>query len=215
MKTTHILAFVLGAAAGSVGTWYAINKRCEDRMREEIDSVKESFRNLNQKHEKLQEDLKKAEEVADDLIERTQKKEEPSVSDYAKKLASEGYTHYRDAQTEPADDGDNESSEVIQPEIDEKRDWVDPYVISPDQFGEFDDYARVSLTYFADGVLADEDLGCLGEPEQFVGDALEHFGEYEDDSVHVRNERLKIDYEILKDLRKYEDILQDRPYLAH
>lgn len=31
-----------------------------------------------------------------------------------------------------------------------------PYVISPDEFGEIDDYEQVSLTYFIDGTLADD-----------------------------------------------------------
>ena len=31
-----------------------------------------------------------------------------------------------------------------------------PYVISPDEFDELDGYTAISLTYFADGVLSDE-----------------------------------------------------------
>ena len=38
-----------------------------------------------------------------------------------------------------------------------------------------------------------------------VGDALDHFGEYEDDSVFVRNDRYKCNYEILKDVRTFEE----------
>lgn len=214
MKATHILAFALGAMAGSVGTWYAVRSHYEALVQEEVDSVKESFKKLSQQNKKLQDDLKEAEKTADILADRTQEKTS-DVAKYAKKLAAEGYTKYSEANAGQSDDADEEASDVIQPEIDESRDWVGPYVISPDQFGEFDDYARVSLTYFADDVVADEDMACIGNPESLIGDALEHFGEYEDDSVHVRNERLKIDYEILRDLRKYEDILRDKPYIAH
>lgn len=209
MKATHILAFTLGAVAGSIGTWYTLRDHYESLVREEVDSVKESFKKLSQQNKKLQDDLKDAEKTADILADHANRKTS-DISEYAKKLAAEGYTNYREVSEEKSDDGD-----VIQPEIDDKRDWVAPYVISPDQFGEFDDYARVSLTYFSDDILTDEDLSCIGEPESIIGDALGHFGEYEDDSVHVRNERLKIDYEILRDLRKYEDILRDKPYVAH
>ena len=37
-------------------------------------------------------------------------------------------------------------------------------------------------------------------------DSLERFGEYEDDVVYVRNDRLKSDFEILLSLKKYSEI---------
>ena len=53
------------------------------------------------------------------------------------------------------------------------------------------------------------------EIEETIGkDSLTHFGEYEDDSVFVRNDRLKVDYEILMDQRGYADVLREKPYLA-
>lgn len=83
-----------------------------------------------------------------------------------------------------------------------------PYVISPEEFGENgDDYETISLTYYADGVLADDMDEVIDDVDDVVGkDALTHFGEYEDDSVFVRNERMRCDYEILLDSRKYSDV---------
>ena len=82
-------------------------------------------------------------------------------------------------------------------------------IISPMAFGELDDYDTVGLTYYADGVLAydstDEQVASI---EKTVGpEALECFGEYEDDIVHVRNDDLKVDFEISKDSRKYSDVV--------
>ena len=52
------------------------------------------------------------------------------------------------------------------------------------------------------------------EIEETIGkSSLTRFGEYEPDSVFVRNDRLKCDYEILLDERSYAEILQDKPYL--
>lgn len=34
------------------------------------------------------------------------------------------------------------------------------YVISPEEFGEFDDYEQISLTYYADHILADDMDDC-------------------------------------------------------
>ena len=43
-------------------------------------------------------------------------------------------------------------------------------------------------------------------------ESLTHFGEFEDDSVFVRNDRLKCDYEILLDQRTYSDVMKQRPH---
>ena len=68
---------------------------------------------------------------------------------------------------------------VIPPEVDA------PYVIPPDEFGEY---------------LVDEEDEPIEDVESIVGvESLDHFGEWEDDAVHVRNDRLKTDYEILLD----------------
>ena len=60
----------------------------------------------------------------------------------------------------------------------------EPYVISPDEFSENNEYETESLTYYSDGVLTDEYDNPIEDIERLVGsDALTHFGEYEDDSV--------------------------------
>ena len=83
-----------------------------------------------------------------------------------------------------------------------------PYVIEPEIFGEDPDYETISLNYYADGVLTDEN-NCIidpGEIESLIGEeSLDHFGEYEDDSVFVRNEERKTDYEILAIQSNYDD----------
>lgn len=82
-----------------------------------------------------------------------------------------------------------------------------PYVIPPEEFGEMD-YDTVSLVYYADDTLCYDLSGEIiyERDEVICEESLTHFGEYEDDSVFVRNERLKTDYEILKDNRNYSDV---------
>ena len=66
----------------------------------------------------------------------------------------------------------------------------------------------MSLTYFADKVLTDETDEPIENEEELIGKgSLNHFGEYEDDSVFVRNDREKIDFEILLDTRNYSDFI--------
>lgn len=81
-----------------------------------------------------------------------------------------------------------------------------PYVISPEEFG--DDYDTTTLTYYADGVLTDEDDEPIPteDIDELVGlDNLETFGLYEDDSVFVRDDINKLDIEILRDESSYVD----------
>lgn len=90
----------------------------------------------------------------------------------------------------------------------------EPYVISPDDYGENDNYTQISLVYYAgDGVLADDEDEVVEDIEDTVGeDFAEHFGEYEDDSVFIRNDRLRCDYEILRDNRSFSDVAEGSNY---
>lgn len=88
----------------------------------------------------------------------------------------------------------------------EMRDEIGPYVILPEEFDE-EGYETISLTYYADGVLADEQNFPIEDIEDTVGnEALNSFGKYEDDSVYVRDDDKGIDYEILLDIRKYSEL---------
>lgn len=83
-----------------------------------------------------------------------------------------------------------------------------PRVISPDDFGDNEDYETVSLTLYSDGVL-ENDFGEIIEEddiENTIGkESLNRFGEFEDDAVYVINDALETYYEILADVRTYNE----------
>lgn len=80
-----------------------------------------------------------------------------------------------------------------------------PYVITGFQLGELEDYKVVTLVYYKDKVLADEDGNIIKNYKEVVGpDALNSFGE--NDATYVRDDNIKIDYEILLDERSFSDI---------
>jgi hypothetical protein len=86
-----------------------------------------------------------------------------------------------------------------------------PRVIAPEECGDIEEYDVVSLSLYSDGVLADS---ITGEPIEDVAntvgcESLHHFGEYEDDSVYVQNDRLKTYYEILMDGREFNHTPKD------
>ena len=172
-------------------TWYSVKKKYEEIAQREIDSVKEVFA---KKREKEQNKDVVAKNVTED------KKEKPELKEYAAKLHRQGYTKY----SEYFDGGISEEKESVVNE---------PYVISPEQFGENEDYERISLTYYADQVLVDENDEMIEDVEEMVGfESLNHFGEYEDDSVFVRNDAKKCDYEILLDQKLYSDVIDEMPH---
>lgn len=194
-KTSSLIAFMLGMAVGSAATWQIVRQRYQKQAEEEIASVKEFYQSKQVSKPAVPDDSE-AEAAA------RMNREKPSVADYAKLLQKQGYTNYSNATAEE-EKPEEEPEDGHDPEL--------PYVISPDDFGEKPGYDQISLTYFEDGVLVDEadDMTEIEDVEQIVGDALNHFGEYEEDAVFVRNDAKKCDYEILKDLRRFCDVLED------
>lgn len=85
-----------------------------------------------------------------------------------------------------------------------------PEVIPPEETWE-QDYPTITLTYYAeDDVLADEQDNILDDIEQLVGvDFREHFGEYEDDCVFVKNPEMKVYYEILRVYERHPDLINE------
>lgn len=89
----------------------------------------------------------------------------------------------------------------------EDRKVSDIYIIQPDEFDTIG-HRTESLNYYADGVLTDQFDNVIDFEEDIIGDINpgEHFGEYEEDSVHVRNDITQCDYEILRDTRKFSEV---------
>ena len=107
--------------------------------------------------------------------------------------ASDALKRYSGYSKEKNDIKENEKMDVI-------------YVIPPEEFSELEDYSVKSLTYWTDGVVTDEE-GKEVDIDNVIGkDSLEHFGEYEEDCVYVRNDDLHTDFEILRDYRAYSDV---------
>jgi hypothetical protein len=195
-KIGYTVAFVGGVVVGSLATFQTTKKKYEKLIQEEVDSVKKAFANRKP--------IVKEEDQQDTLAEKAVHK--PDISEYAKILKSDGYTDYAHIKDIPKE----EEAEVPM------KDTEHPYVISPEEFGDFYDYETISLTYYSDGVLADDNDEEIDNVEEIVGsEALESFGEYEDDSVYVRNDRLKCDYEILLSHRLYSEIVEEKPWLKH
>ena len=189
----NLLFFVAGAAIGSVVTWKLIEKKYKDLADEEIESVKETFK--NRKSRITKDEVK---ETVEKVINKWKEPKE-TVEDI---VTSEGYYTEDEEETE-----DDESNYTV--DVDPGVEVIVPYVITPEQFGEYDEYGTKTLTYYADNVLTDEIDNPITSDEMItmIGpDALDHFGEYEDDSVYIRDEMNEMDYEILKSEKMFSEI---------
>lgn len=184
MNWNKVFIFAAGAAIGSAVTWKLLRDKYAKLAQEEIDSVKEVFSKKKNGPTTIDE-VVESKEVNTETLE--------SLKDKVQEL---GYINYSN----------------ISKEEEGGSDMIDkPFVIEPEEFGETD-YETVSLTYYADGVLADDRDNVIEDVEGMVGvESLDHFGEYEDDSVFVRNDRLETDFEILLDLRKFSDVVKVNP----
>ena len=192
MNKFIFVAFIAGAATGSAVAWIYAKKKYETLANEEIREVREFY--ANRQKEPVADQTEK-EDIHPDVVQ-----EKPDIMSYAAKLKEEGYTDY---------------TCVEKPEVKPMIPGDRPYVIPPNEFGEFDDYERISLMYYADVVLCDDEDVPVDNIDSVVGeDYADHFGEYEDDSVFVRNDARRCDYEILRSLRTYEEVIAEKPYKA-
>lgn len=99
-----------------------------------------------------------------------------------------------------------------------------PYLINPDEYDDHEDYDPQALFLWADDVVTDDEYNVLSyqEIEEYVGkENLKCFGLKEgeigynpesDDEIFVRNDKLKIDYDITKDALRYSDWLKNNQW---
>ena len=182
------LIFVAGACVGSVVTWNLVEKKYQQIAQEEIDSVKEAlgYFDLGEKEDKPEPEDEAGE---DDRFDRDTESAKEELANICKE---QGY------------DYNGISKKEGEEEMAENR----PYVISPEEFDE-NGYKTKTLFYYNDDVVTDDRGKVLSENsiEKLIGkESLTTFGQYESDSVFVRNDDLKTDYEILADERNYHEM---------
>lgn len=195
----NFFIFVAGLVIGSVATYVVVKDKFEKIAQEEIDSVKEVFG-------------RRVEKEADEKVEKIAKKEVEKIRKEYNEYnnLTKNYTSYSKNKTEEnVEDEDDEDKDGVElNEIERASDYDRPYIIEPQEFGALDGYSLITLYHYSDNVLADDCDELVEDLNDVVGeDYAEHFGEYEDDCVYVRNDRLKADYEICRDFRKYSDVL--------
>ena len=203
----NTLIFTTGTVFGLFVGMSISKEKERKRADEEIKSVKETLKWKYEKEHPSKEQTK--DDFVSDILKRHSASEKP-----LKVRRKEPTINYNKISTPGNTTNDSEEDAAAECEnIPVGGDEV-PYVIPPEEFGDIDGYDQKELTYFSDKYLIDTEDGSLIENvDEVIGLAsLTTFGVYEDDSVFVRNDLLRCDYEILADERTYDEYLDTRPH---
>lgn len=175
-KVLNVVCFAAGAVTGWFVACQMLRKAFAEQAQDEINEMRDFYM---QKLEELEAPLSE-EETAEVIASNPNK---PSIKEYAAARLQE-----------------------LRNEIEEdEEDMNGPQVISPDEFGDYDEYYQDTLHYYNNGVVTRAFDPTDTEPftDQEIDDCIGHeslttFGQYEEDTVFVRNDEQKCYYEILR-----------------
>ena len=216
MNGKVVLSFILGAAGGAVGMYFGMKQACETYIDNEIEQFKADYEAAhNEKDAEKSENLKDIEENLEKDAEKALKKyasaTEKSISsvDSGKKeadLKAEkiNYAKIRTPDIDQIDEID------VEKRVDAA---VGPVTITPSEYMEDDGLKRVVWNYLpkehavysenGDEEIVDG-IALLGEEN------LDSFGEFEVDTLYVKNARegIKIDCILYEDAT-YDEFLEE------
>lgn len=192
----NLLIFLSGLTIGGAVVYGALRKKVEDRIDAEIGEIKAYYENKYKK-------------VASD--------EEEAVNEPILDLKSED-NYDRDSIVERLNYGamfKGTKDDVIKEEMEGVTNMVtkpnsnSPVIISDDEYYGDLEYDKVTVTYYSE---SKEFVSGKGTPIPYedmienIGDErfLEEFGQYETDTLFVRNPEQKIDYEVILEEKEYD-----------
>lgn len=192
--------FGAGVIAGAFVAARAVKEKYQQEAEEEIAEMREYYRELKK-------EATKVDTTEDDTKEESKEESKEDFRPIEELAEAEGiikdkgyvnYTNYNDTDYNE----NNKEEQVDEDEI---------YIIDPEEFGgENGEYDTATLTYFKDGVLADEvdeivTYNIIGGEEN-----LQPFKDYPDcTAVYVRDDNIMVDYEILRDPYQYDEYKMD------
>lgn len=192
--------FGAGVIAGAFVAARAVKEKYQQEAEEEIAEMREYYRELKKESTKVEttEDNTKEESKEESKDDFKPIEELAEAEEIIKDRGYINYTHYNDTDIKE----NNKEERVDENEI---------YIIDPEEYGgENGEYDTATLTYFKDGVLADEvdeivAYNIIGGEEN-----LQPFKDYPDcNAVYVRDDNIMVDYEILRDPYQYDEYKMD------
>lgn len=216
MSGKVVLSFVLGAATGAVGMYFGMKQACETYIDKEIEQFKADYEATHQeKEEKKSEDVKKMEENLEKDAEKALKKyasaTQKSISsvDTGKKEADAKLERINYAKIRTPD-----IDKIDEIDVENKVDSaIGPVVIDPSEYMEDDGLKRVVWNYLPKehAVYSENGDEEIVDGIKLLGEEnLDSFGEFEVDTLYVKNARegIKIDCILYEDVT-YDEFLEE------
>lgn len=189
--SNKVLYFIAGLALGATATYFSVKTHYEKLAEKEIEEMREYYKaKAFDEIESVKED--------DSSTENPSKMNKIINLSEVNKYDEKDYTSYNKIREDYISE-EAVSAAKEHPMDDEE--YKEPYIIMGSEHPLVDSYydAATLLYYTDDDILVDESTNELFDDIREVGyDNIEHFANSSDEVCYIRNERLNMEYEIVK-----------------
>lgn len=211
MSGKVVLSFVLGVAAGAAGMYFGMKQACEVYIDKEIEQFKadyeathkekpeEKSKDLKEMNENLEKDAEKALKKYASATEKSISSVDTGKNEADAKLERVNYAKIRTPDIDKIDEID----------VEKKVDCaIGPVVIDPSDYMEDDGLKRVVWNYLPkeNKVYSEDGTEEIMDGIELLGEEnLDSFGEFEVDTLYVKNAREGVKIDCIQ----YEDMTYD------
>jgi hypothetical protein len=197
IKAPGIVAFVAGAITGGLVASKIVKKQCDKDKAAYAVELHRTYSAILEENGiaafPASEEIVSEEPVEeDDVIVKRSATAPDLACTFVPGENYHDYTQYASTVVTPPPPSDNDDIPGVEPDI---------KFITIEDFGEIPTFSKTTLIYKPNGELIEESSGALVENwSDTVGHSwLQHFVNGTADEIYIRNSRLKIDYEIIRD----------------
>lgn len=211
MSGKVVLSFVLGAAAGAAGMYFGMKQACEVYIDKEIEQFKadyeathkekpeEKSKDLKEMNENLEKDAEKALKKYASATQKSISSVDTGKNEADAKLERVNYAKIRTPDIDKIDEIDVEKNVYCA---------IGPVVIDPSDYMEDDGLKRVVWNYLPkeNKVYSEDGTEEIMDGIELLGEEnLDSFGEFEVDTLYVKNAREGVKIDCIQ----YEDMTYD------
>lgn len=211
MSGKVVLSFVLGTATGAVGMYFGMKQACEVYIDKEIEQFKadyeathkekpeEKSKDLKEMNENLEKDAEKALKKYASATEKSISSVDTGKKEADAKLERVNYAKIRTPDIDKIDEIDVEKNVDCA---------IGPVVIDPSDYTEDDGLKRVVWNYLPkeNKVYSEDGTEEIMDGIELLGEEnLDSFGEFEVDTLYVKNAREGVKIDCIQ----YEDMTYD------
>lgn len=211
MSGKVVLSFVLGAAAGAAGMYFGMKQACEVYIDKEIEQFKadyeathkekpeEKSKDLKEMNENLEKDAEKALKKYASATQKSISSVDTGKNEADAKLERVNYAKIRTPDIDKIDEIDVEKNVDCA---------IGPVMIDPSDYMEDDGLKRVVWNYLPkeNKVYSEDGTEEIMDGIELLGEEnLDSFGEFEVDTLYVKNAREGVKIDCIQ----YEDMTYD------